>query len=635
MYDDVAGIPSLVVGLLMLSHPPSLSSLPALNLKHEGEDETEVLRAVRERNCSKLRAIVADVVDSGRVSELLGDQSVRSGDHSTDVIWLATSFAISAIAGMTLTVIPYDALGQDLAQGPATRAALFGAKAFLQFAAMIAAILMTLILSVSFPSSIYRQVDILSRTGVTFVSVFGLILLASVKDVAVAVSGQKKQLQHEDGIVGLVRSLVTNRPFLQYLIIRVMVAMAFHLPPSLLVAYMKYTLFMENSVKASAVMQLSFLPLVATYLSMCNKWLRRLPARHVWFGANCVFVAAHALVSFLPHDMIRKYHLLNFAFPLYYPLLTASSLVVPNLLLAEILDYDRLRLGRGRQAMFVMFDHLIIQALDVLVSSLPSLILASMGFVNNGGCSCGCGVACALPYLRWDCPGDVGFACSSALESTNFPFYGNPNRLPPCLSQSPRVIWGFDAMLFYVPVSCCFVAAVVLSNYLIDDNQVHEIKSNLMRREAGLIAYDPIRNEIIQMEQVATRILGDDELRLVHTSEGIEPLAPLVRKLKWDAIFGLLLMLCIATTLMGLMREPGLGAVMITISLFRTLWAMMKLDAVHHRQAELHECLTARKQQHCNIFVPYTMVKSKLECWMRRARSRKHIVISRKRHSVS
>jgi len=68
MYDDVAGIPSLVVGLLMLSHPPSLSSLPALNLKHEGEDETEVLRAVRERNCSKLRAIVADVVDSGRVS---------------------------------------------------------------------------------------------------------------------------------------------------------------------------------------------------------------------------------------------------------------------------------------------------------------------------------------------------------------------------------------------------------------------------------------------------------------------------------------------------------------------------------------------------------------------------------------
>jgi len=623
------GLPSLVVGLLMLSHPPSLSTPP---VKHLREHEKGIPRIGHEgNNCTIIRSTLAHAIEAGRVSELLGTGSVHS-NHSKDVRWLAASFAIFAIAGMTFTVIPYDALGQDLAQGPDTRATLFGTKAFLQFAAMITAIFMTLILSIEFPSSIYHQVDLLSRCGAILVGTFGTLLLLYVKDSASP--GKTKQDHHDDDIVFIIRSLATNSPFLQYLTVRVLIAMAFHLPPSLLVSYMKYTLYMENSVKASAIMQLSFLPLVAIYLSMCNKWVRRMPARYVWQSATCLFVVAHALVSCLPHDVIRTYHLLNFVFPLYYPLLTASSLVVPNLLLAEVLDYDRLRTGKGRQAMFVMFDHLIIQALDVLVSSLPSLALASMGFVGNGGCSCGCGVACSRPYLRWNCPGDVGFACSSVLDASNVPFFGIPNRRPPCLLQTQRVLWGFDVMMFHIPISCCLVASITLSNYLMNDMINEEIKCNLVRMKAGLVAYDPVRNETIRTSDNATGMLGQDESDLVDAFRG---LAPLMKKLRRDTTNGLILAFLFSAILLTWSRGPGIWLAVPLVPSFYALWSIMKLAMVSRRKASLYNYLVEKGQQHSvSGKSPTPFAKTRVKAWLKRVQGRGDIHVWRsKRRSVS
>jgi len=102
------GLPSLLVGLLMLSHPPSLSTPP---VKHLREHEKGIPRIGHEgNNCTIIRSTLAHAIEAGRVSELLGTGSVHS-NHSKDVRWLAASFAIFAIAGMTFTVIPYDALG--------------------------------------------------------------------------------------------------------------------------------------------------------------------------------------------------------------------------------------------------------------------------------------------------------------------------------------------------------------------------------------------------------------------------------------------------------------------------------------------------------------------------------------------
>ena len=39
------------------------------------------------------------------------------------------------------------------------------------------------------------------------------------------------------------------------------------------------------------------------------------------------------------------------------------------------------------------------QFMEIIGGVVPLLILSATGFENNGGCSCGCGVACDADYL--------------------------------------------------------------------------------------------------------------------------------------------------------------------------------------------------------------------------------------------
>ena len=74
----------------------------------------------------------------------------------------------------------------------------------------------------------------------------------------------------------------------------------------------------------------------------------------------------------------------------YQEVLGASVALLPNHLLAATLDYHRLVHGDDGRALYVMLDVNVIQMLDILVGSVPALILDSSGYRSNGGCSCGC-----------------------------------------------------------------------------------------------------------------------------------------------------------------------------------------------------------------------------------------------------
>jgi len=150
---------------------------------------------------------------------------------------------------------------------------------------------------------------------------------------------------------------------------------------------------------------------------------------------------------------------------------------------------------------------------------------------------------------------------------------------------------------------------------------------------AGLVAYDPLRNETIRTQKDATSFLGKDESSLVSTSQG---LTPLLVKLKWDAIHGLLLTIGISTTFMGVVWKPGLGVAGTIIPLFYTVWAALKLNAIRCRKATLQNYLVSRQQSNDTNSLPVAM-KAKITKWIQRVRCPKQeaFVVSSKRHSVS
>lgn len=249
------------------------------------------------------------------------------------------------------------------------------------------------------------------------------------------------------------------------------------------------------------------------------------------------FSLAHILLSYAPVTPFTYLLIM----PFYFPLAAAFALVLPHHLLAGVLDYDRLQTGQERQSLYVMFDHSIIQAVDVLVGSLPALALGHAGYVSNGGCACGCGVSCSLPYLRWQCPGDNGYACSSALTDKNLLLFGVPTRAPPCLVQPQSVIATIRLLYFYVPVACSSLAAMVLHTYCMSDMNLEVVKHSLQLRQQGQDSYDPFRNEIIQARpdrvSIVVSLYGSDERAFLvagHSKHIEVALKDLMRKLIWD-----------------------------------------------------------------------------------------------------
>jgi Na+/melibiose symporter-like transporter len=125
----------------------------------------------------------------------------------------------------------------------------------------------------------------------------------------------------------------------------------------------------------------------------------------------------------------------------------------------------------------------VVQVLDILVGTLPATLLGLSGFRNNGGCSCGCGVACPS-FHRWMCPDDSGFACRGAMRLDNPPFFGDPLRVPPCLLQSEVttkvIIW-----MFYVPALFAAIASFVLSTMSMTEDILAEVRQQMDARLAG------------------------------------------------------------------------------------------------------------------------------------------------------
>jgi GPH family glycoside/pentoside/hexuronide:cation symporter len=175
--------------------------------------------------------------------------------------------------------------------------------------------------------------------------------------------------------------------------VRLWLTFAFHLPFFSRLNYLKYVMGFENAALATTacafVAQLtSFvaLPLTMRFVKKSGKMSTMVAITTLASITN----AAFALIPPLEFRRLSLYALQ----PVVEGFTQTALYTIPEMILADVIDYDELVYGERREGIFVVFDVNITQLMDILAAVLPGLILSALGYHGNGGCACGCGVKC-------------------------------------------------------------------------------------------------------------------------------------------------------------------------------------------------------------------------------------------------
>jgi MFS family permease len=163
----------------------------------------------------------------------------------------------------------------------------------------------------------------------------------------------------------------------------------------------------------------------------------------------------------------------------------AASLVLPDAILADCIDYDELHTAQRNEGLYTVIESNLEQYVEIIGGVLPSLIAAYAGFESNGGCSCGCGTKCDQDYLRWNCPNDAGYACGPPTSFDRAVLYGDPERVAPCTQQTEGAQLTFRLFFAGVPALCYMLAALPAYRMSISRAKHAQILAELQKREAA------------------------------------------------------------------------------------------------------------------------------------------------------
>lgn len=128
---------------------------------------------------------------------------------------------------------------------------------------------------------------------------------------------------------------------------------------------------------------------------------------------------------------------------------TSLPFTLPDAILGDIIDYDEMRTGERNEGMYTVVETNLQQFVEIAGGVVPLLILGGAGYAPIGGCSCGCGIPCDEPYLRWECPADVGYSCTGNLGEELL--YATEPAVAPCAYQSAGVQWIIQVFLVGLP----------------------------------------------------------------------------------------------------------------------------------------------------------------------------------------
>lgn len=216
---------------------------------------------------------------------------------------------------------------------------------------------------------------------------------------------------------------------------------------------------------------------------------------------------------------------LVYVFSLFSVVVFVTTFIVMDAMLADVIDYEELTSGKRAEGVYTVAETNMQQFVEIIGGVLPLLVMNGFGFQNNGGCSCGCGVACEASYLRWSCPADVGYACTDA-PGVSPPLYGDASRTAPCVEQSTNAIeWTIRIFLFAFSGVLLLMGAYGAYIYPITAEKHAAIQRAIEEVAASGTATDPITGAPVALRDTSEAALTREHFSKAELRSG----RPLVR----------------------------------------------------------------------------------------------------------
>eukprot|EP00327_Prymnesium_parvum_P016557 CAMPEP_0113289582 /NCGR_PEP_ID=MMETSP0008_2-20120614/32938_1 /TAXON_ID=97485 /ORGANISM="Prymnesium parvum" /LENGTH=698 /DNA_ID=CAMNT_0000141129 /DNA_START=56 /DNA_END=2153 /DNA_ORIENTATION=+ /assembly_acc=CAM_ASM_000153 len=382
--------PVLVICATLLANPPRSLGVPERVIT---DDDKYCERYVNNASisnstsCAVLSACLQNSIAQGNLVPPLHpwlpiynetsyfDQS-SSGAGAPLALWFATFYFLYYATGATSVVIPYDALGMELTSDYNEKSKLFGIKATFQFSGYLFQTAIAVVLARMFPTSIITQVSIGSF-------ILGAIMLLSIAVLVYGVRERPATPVTRVQVVPSVRRLFANRPYMMYLLFRIPMTIASLLPSNLIGDYIHYSIKVEDwntlysMTVATVILSIFFsIPFLV--------WAAKRYGKREVISYTCLFEGLLLLFCFfIPPNLMQGTLLFLLCGIVGFGM--AAAFVIPDSVLADVIDYDELYTGERNEAIYTVVETNLQQFVEILGGVLPGVVAGLFNFRSNGG----------------------------------------------------------------------------------------------------------------------------------------------------------------------------------------------------------------------------------------------------------
>lgn len=420
-----------------------------------------------------------NVTNNQPTEEVIPDRVARGLFLVT--VWFVVFYTGFYTLVWTSTSIPYDALGMELTDDSERRLTMFAVRGFVQIVGYAVPSVMLIFLNSSYADNVPYQYAFMAMTY----TVVGLLavswLLCSIKEKPLVEKPADKVVP----LVPQIRRVLQNKPYIRYLRLRLPQQIVSLLPPNIQLFYIKFVMGREAYIGLNSQANILAILGILVGMPIMFRFAKKVGRGMALFYVNGAMCVLFAITFFVPGTWMDANEWGLYVLCFCVGCSWAAFYMIPDGMLADTIDYDELRTGERSEAMYTVVETQLALFVEIFGGVLPLILLELIGFINNGGCDCGCGVSCAslgVPYARWICPSDVAFNCDGQIGTD--PFFGVSDRRAPCAVQTSLVMWGIK--FFYVGLTgiCGIFVMIPAYGWDLSPQVMQQVQSEIKKRRA-------------------------------------------------------------------------------------------------------------------------------------------------------
>jgi len=498
--------------------------------------------------------------------------AIAVNDQDAQAWHFALTYIAFNICGHFLVMRSFQTLTLEMASSPAIQIAISVSVSLGQILGLLVTSAASIIVSSIYATNILRQTEVLLSIAVgTFPAVLPLLLISSSRKASI-------NTQNRSDLAGSVRELSDNA-VIRVTVLLIVVSTISHVIPDAFKGHaVKNVLQAENTAFVSSIVGICVEATALLTNFATNALVKRRVAliNILMFSCAVALMYAAYVLPLLVHVDLKHFMITQ--------ILATSTRGIHHMykrqMLTDAIFYDAMLHGEMRGGLIGAIEGAVGEMLRMSVSAVPAVLLSRSGYINNGGCQCGCGAPCPA-HRRWICPGDIGYACTTSLTRTNLPFFGDPLRSAPCTWQPSFILKAIRYSVFLInPLVNAIAAILILFCYPVSDRIRSEIGEQTTALENGERAFDPLTLEEVRRKRPSIfSVFAQAELLVLNQKRGVTLLTRrfifeivLASLLTWFAVSYLIRSFKRHESVLPVVVLIGLSVFWITIPLLKLLF---------------------------------------------------------------